>query len=126
MSTEVETEQAITTAAGTLFGDQYVRLVQLGPFRMEGYLDGVLLVFTHHDVPGIIGKVGTIFGNHRVNIAQMAVGRTAPGGEAIGILNLDALPPQAALDEFASHQDVSSVRIIELPPAGRLPTWLRA
>jgi D-3-phosphoglycerate dehydrogenase len=102
------------------------RLIRLGDFRLEAYLDGILLAFTHRDVPGIIGKVGTIFGNHRVNIAQMAVGRTAPGGEAIGVLNLDALPARAALDEVSSHQDVSSVRIIELPPAGKLPTWLRA
>jgi D-3-phosphoglycerate dehydrogenase len=56
----------------------------------------------------------------------MAVGRTAPGGEAIGVLNLDALPPKAALEEVASHADVSTVRVIELPPAGQLPTWLRA
>ena len=90
LHTEVETEQGTTVAAGTLFGDQYVRLVQLGPFRMEGYLDGVLLVFTHRDVPGLIGFVGTIFGKHKVNIAQMTVGRQTPGGEAIGILNLDS------------------------------------
>ena len=51
------------------------RLVQLGDFRLDAYLDGILMIFTHRDVPGIIGKVGTIFGNHRVNIAQMAVGR---------------------------------------------------
>src|SRR5205807_7035865 len=80
---EVETEQGTTAAAGTLFGDQYVRLVQLGPFRLEGYLDGVLLVFTHRDVPGLIGHVGTIFGKHAVNIAQMTVGRQTPGGEAV-------------------------------------------
>ena len=71
------------------------RLIRLGDFRLEAYLDGNLLVFTHNDVPGIIGAVGTIFGNHRVNIAQMSVGRAAPGGGAIGVLNLDAVPPPA-------------------------------
>jgi D-3-phosphoglycerate dehydrogenase len=85
-----------------------------------------LLVFTHNDVPGIIGAVGTIFGNHRVNIAQMSVGRAAPGGGAIGILNLDALPPAAALAEVSAHNAIQSVRVIELPPAGELPTWLQA
>src|SRR5687767_6609025 len=55
------------SAAGTLFGNDMPRLIRLGDFRLEAYLDGILLVFTHHDVPGIIGKVGTIFGNHRVN-----------------------------------------------------------
>jgi D-3-phosphoglycerate dehydrogenase len=56
----------------------------------------------------------------------MAVGRAAPGGHAIGVLNLDALPPQAALAEVSSHPAIQSVQVIELPPAGELPTWLRA
>jgi D-3-phosphoglycerate dehydrogenase len=102
------------------------RLIRLGDFRMEAYLDGNLLVFMHNDVPGIIGAVGTIFGNHRVNIAQMSVGRAAPGGQAIGVLNLDALPAPVAVNEVSAHSDVQSVRIIELPPTGQLPTWLRA
>jgi D-3-phosphoglycerate dehydrogenase len=124
LHTEVETEQGTTVAAGTLFGDQYVRLVQLGPFRMEGYLDGVLLVFTHRDVPGLIGFVGTIFGTHGVNIAQMTVGRQAPGGEAIGILNLDSPPPEQALAAVTGHPKISSVTVVKLPAAGELPTWL--
>ena len=49
------------------------------------------------------------------------VGRTA-----IGVLNLDSLPPTAALAEVTGHKDIQSVRVIELPPAGQLPTWLRA
>ena len=48
------------------------------------------------------------------------------GGSAIGVLNLDALPPAAALAEVSAHKDVSSVLVIELPPAGQLPTWLQA
>jgi D-3-phosphoglycerate dehydrogenase len=69
--------------------------------------------------------VGTIFGNHKVNIAQMSVGRSAPGGAAIGVLNLDSLPPAAARAEVTAHKDIESVRVIELPRAGQLPTWLR-
>jgi D-3-phosphoglycerate dehydrogenase len=121
---EVETEESTTIAAGTLFGDQYVRLVQLGPFRMEGYLDGVLLVFLHRDVPGLIGFVGTIFGTHSVNIAQMTVGRQAQGGEAIGILNLDSPPPEQAVLAVKGHPHISNVSVVKLPPAGELPGWL--
>jgi D-3-phosphoglycerate dehydrogenase len=126
LSAEVESGGKRFVASGTLFGNNMPRLIRLGDQRLEAYLDGNLLVFTHHDVPGIIGAVGTIFGKHRVNIAQMSVGRTAPGGEAIGVLNLDAVPPQAALDEVTSHPDVQTVRVIELPLAGQLPTWLQA
>jgi D-3-phosphoglycerate dehydrogenase / 2-oxoglutarate reductase len=121
---EVETEQGTTIAAGTLFGDQYVRLVQLGQFRMEGYLDGVLLVFRHRDVPGLIGFVGTIFGTHSVNIAQMTVGRQTAGGEAIGILNLDSPPPEQAVLAVKGHPHISNVMVVKLPPAGELPGWL--
>jgi D-3-phosphoglycerate dehydrogenase len=112
---------------GTLFGNNMPRLIRLGDYRLEAYLDGNLLIFTHNDVPGIIGAVGTIFGNHRVNIAQMSVGRAGaiPGGGAIGVLNLDSLPPQAAIDEVLRHKDVQSVKVIELPEAGELPAWLR-
>lgn len=124
LHTEVETETGTTIAAGTLFGDQYVRLVQLGPFRMEGYLDGVLLVFRHNDVPGLIGFVGTIFGKHKVNIAQMTVGRTSPGGEAIGILNLDNWPSDEAVAEVKAHPQISSVTVVKLPAAGEFPAWL--
>jgi D-3-phosphoglycerate dehydrogenase len=126
LTVEVESGGEMFAAAATLFGNNMPRLIRLGDSRLEAYLDGNLLVFTHNDVPGIIGAVGTIFGNHRVNIAQMSVGRTAPGGSAIGVLNLDSLPPVAALAEVSGHKDIQSVRVIELPPAGQLPTWLRA
>ncbi|MEQ8785734.1 MAG: phosphoglycerate dehydrogenase [Pirellulaceae bacterium] len=127
INAEVEGDGKVYSAGGTLFGNDMPRLFRLGEYRLEAYLDGKLLIFTHDDVPGIIGRVGTIFGNHEVNIAQMAVGRagTAPGGAAIGVLNLDSLPPQAALDEVLAMDHIQSVRVIELPPAGELPAWLQ-
>ena len=51
------------------------RLVQKGGCRLESYLDGTLMIFVHRDMPGVIGRVGSIFGRHQVNIAQMSVGR---------------------------------------------------
>jgi D-3-phosphoglycerate dehydrogenase len=59
-----------------------------------------------------------------VNIAQMSVGRIAPGGAAVGVLNLDGIPPRAALEEFSRHPDITLVQLIELPPSGELPPWL--
>ena len=101
-----------------------MRLIQLDQFRLEAFLDGVLLVFRHHDVPGIIGSVGTIFGNHKINIAQMAVGRESKGGDALGVLNLDQAPTPAALDEVRKHPAITSVVVVKLPPAGERPVWL--
>ncbi|QDT74964.1 phosphoglycerate dehydrogenase [Lacipirellula limnantheis] len=114
-------------ATGTVFGQSMPRLVSLDGYRLEAYLDGCLLVFTHKDVPGIIGGVGTAFGEHNVNIGQMAVGRAgeAPGGEAVGILNLDCEPPAAAVEAVRKLPAISSAKVIHLPSAGQLPTWLQ-
>jgi D-3-phosphoglycerate dehydrogenase len=127
VSADVETDKRTYTAAATLFGEQYPRLVQLGPYRLESYLDGTLFVFTHRDVPGLIGFVGNIFGNHNVNIAAMTVGRAgmAPGGDAIGVLNLDSVPPEEAVGAVRGHPNVSAATVVKLPPMGVAPSWLR-
>ena len=127
VAVDVETDKRTYTAAATLFGEQYPRLVQLGPYRLESYLDGTLFIFTHRDVPGLIGFVGNIFGNHNVNIASMTVGRAgmAPGGDAIGVLNLDSVPPEEAVGAVRGHPNVSAATVVKLPPMGEAPSWLR-
>jgi D-3-phosphoglycerate dehydrogenase len=125
ITAEVSSDGKSYVAGGTLFGNNMPRLFRLSDFRLEAYLDGNLLIFTHDDVPGIIGRVGTIFGQHKVNIAQMAVGRANAGGRAIGVLNIDSLPSQAAVDELLAHPHIHSVQVIEMPAAGQLPSWLQ-
>jgi D-3-phosphoglycerate dehydrogenase len=120
---EVTTDKKTYTAAGTLFGNQFLRLVQLGPYGLDTYLDGIMLIFTHHDVPGMIGFIGTIFGKHKVNIAQMTVGRQQPGGEAIGVLNLDSMPSDDALRQVRQHPQIQSLCVVKLPPPGQMPAW---
>ena len=113
------------SAAGTLFGNNMPRLIMLDQFRLEAFLDGIMLLFRHNDVPGIIGKVGTIFGDAGVNIAQMAVGRAGDaGGPAVGILNLDSLPDTSALETVEKVDGIEAVKVIQLPPADQLPRWL--
>ncbi len=125
MTAEVTTDTTQHRATGTIFGQHMPRLVSLDNFRLEAYLDGYLLVFRHLDVPGIIGGVGTIFGKHGVNIAQMAVGRAEPGGEAVGILNLDGAPSAEALAEVRQLPAITAALVVHLPPAGQLPRWLQ-
>jgi D-3-phosphoglycerate dehydrogenase len=120
---DLTTEKKTYTAAGTLFGNQFLRLVQLGPYRLDAYMDGVMLLMTHRDVPGLIGFIGTIFGKHRVNIAQMTVGRQQPGGEAIAVLNLDSPPPEEAVKEVRAHPQISSLSVVKLPPVSQMPPW---
>ena len=70
-------------------------------------------------------QVGTLLGRHKVNIAQMGVGRDAPGGEAVGVLNLDTEPSAEALEEVRKLPAITSAIVVRLPPAGQLPSWLQ-
>ncbi len=124
IQSEVETDKKTYVAAGTLFGHKFVRLVRLGQYFLDAHLEGDLLIFTHYDRPGLIGFIGTTFGQHGTNIAQMNVGRKQPGGEAIGVVNLDGTPTPEAVQAVEKHPDVVSVSLIKLPPAGAVPPWL--
>lgn len=128
IQTEVTTDKKTYVAAGTLFGKEFIRLVRLGPYRLDAHFDGNLFLFTHRDVPGLIGFIGTTFGRYNVNIAQMNVGRELdqPGGEAIGVVKLDAVPPDSAIEEVRAHPSILSVSFIKLPKPGELPPWLSA
>ncbi len=122
---ELQTADGYNQATGTLFGHNMPRLVQLGENQLEAFLDGILMVFFHRDIPGIIGAVGSIFGRHKINIAQMAVGRAARGAEAVGVLNLDDIPSEEAMAEVHNHPAIHHAVIIQLPAAGQLPAWLQ-
>ena len=124
ITAEVISDGKTSSAAGTLFGNSMPRLVSKNGCRLESFLDGTLMIFTHHDMPGVIGSVGNIFGRHQVNIAQMAVGRHKPGGDAVGVLSLDSVPPAEALKEILALPQIARAWTVKLPPAGELPSWL--
>ena len=119
----VSGEGQTLTAAGTVFGRNLPRLVRLQQYQLDAFMDGHLLVFSHRDVPGIIGFIGTNLAKENVNVAQMSVGRAAsrPGGEAVGVLNLDTPAPETALSLLSQHPQIQSARMIKLPPADFFP-----
>ena len=126
MSIRITTDQKEFCAAGTIFGKQFHRLVRLGPYPLEVFLDGVLLIYRHRDVPGLIGYIGTILGRYNVNIANMALGRqnNELRGDSVAVLNLDSEPSDEAVSEILKHAEVTGVEIVRLPEAGVNPPWL--
>ena len=69
-----------------------------------------MLYTTNADAPGIIGLLGTVCGNNNVNIANFALGRNRPGGDAIALLYLDAPFPEHVLAEIRAHKSIDSAR----------------
>lgn len=90
-------------------------IVEVDRFALDRALSGEVLITHHRDVPGVIGRVGTILGLHRVNIAGMQVGRHHRGGEALMVLNVDDEIPAAALDEIKTIPGVETTYRVSLP-----------
>ncbi|TMK96037.1 MAG: phosphoglycerate dehydrogenase [Actinobacteria bacterium] len=100
--------------AGTTIGREHRRwLVSALGFEVELELAPLLVFFRYDDVPGVIGRVGTLFGEAGVNIANMAVSRTRRGGKALMALSIDA-PPPPELVERARAEGFDDVRFISL------------
>ena len=126
VSVSVDGENESFGASGTLLGKKMPRLISLGGYPTDCFMDGILLIFTHRDVPGIIAYVGKILAAEDVNIAQMVVGRRSKdiGGPAIGILNLDSDVSNDAVEAVSQHEGIEQVKVVRLPQADELPDWL--
>jgi D-3-phosphoglycerate dehydrogenase len=87
--------------AGTTIGvDNRQWLVSALGFELEMELSPLLVLFRYDDVPGVIGKVGTLFGEAEVNIANMTVSRTRRGGKALMALSIDTPAPPELVDRL--------------------------
>ena len=91
---EVRSNGEQVRVAGTTIGNDHRRwLVSALGFELEMELAPLMVFFRYDDVPGVIGRVGTLFGEAGVNIANMAVSRTRRGGKALMALSIDTEPP---------------------------------
>ena len=102
--------------AGTTIGRDHRRwLVSALGFELEMELSPLMVFFRYDDVPGVIGKVGTLFGEAGVNIANMAVSRNRRGARALMALSVDSAPPPELLDRLRDEPGFVEVRFIVLP-----------
>ena len=85
----VATASGDRSVAGTLFGDQAPRLVELFGIKVEADLAGPMLYVVNDDAPGFIGRLGTLLGEAGVNIGTFHLGRRQAGGEAVLLLSVD-------------------------------------
>jgi D-3-phosphoglycerate dehydrogenase len=100
--------------SGSLLGHEFPRVVQIDTFHLDARPEGTILVMENIDVPGVIGRVGTLLGKHRINIAEWRLGRIAPGGRALSFLNLDSPVPPEVLAELMQMEGVTSLRQVTL------------
>ncbi|HEX4577755.1 MAG TPA: phosphoglycerate dehydrogenase [Edaphobacter sp.] len=121
-----------TSASATVLHGTSPRLLSYDGIDIEAPLHGTLVAIRNHDVPGVVGQIGTILGKHSVNIANFALGRAAdparatgssaqsqrvPQGQAIAVVQIDvpsAASATAAVQALRKVEAIASVRLIEL------------
>jgi D-3-phosphoglycerate dehydrogenase len=102
----VKTPTFERAVAGTVFADGKPRIVQIKGIQMDAEFQPSMLYVTNKDKPGFIGRLGTLLGTKGVNIATFALGRTAPGEDAIALIGIDGPADDALLAEVGKLQNV--------------------
>lgn len=118
IQTRVITNDGEQTLSGTLFGyggqTREGRVTEIDGFRIEAVPHGHMLVMRNRDVPGVIGRVGTMLGDRGVNISRFHLGRRERGGEAMAVIEVDAPLDRETLQALHGLEQVIAVREIEL------------
>lgn len=100
--------------AGSLVSEHHPRLVRLNSFSIDVAPRGTLLIICNRDVPGVIGRVGSLLGDASVNIAEYHQARLEAGGEALATVTVDGTIEAPLMQKLQQLPDVFDVRLVEL------------
>ncbi|MFZ0548964.1 MAG: phosphoglycerate dehydrogenase [Candidatus Promineifilaceae bacterium] len=114
ISCQVYWEGGQRLVAGVLFGGKRPRIIQVDSYHIDANPQGMVLVMQNEDVPGVIGQVGTILAAYNVNIGEWRMGRHAPGGHALSVINLDSDLPGSVLEALEKIPAVTQVKLVNL------------
>lgn len=114
LTIKVTTNEAENILVGTVFGRSEPRLVRLNSFRLEAMISGPMLLVFNHDVPGVIGALGTTLGKAGVNISRMTVGREEKSNQNIILLSTDELVSKELLTKVKSLANITNAQVLDL------------
>jgi D-3-phosphoglycerate dehydrogenase len=110
----LEAGDRVVRVAGSLVGETHGRIVRIAAFRVDVAPRGTLVVLRNRDVPGVIGRVGTLLGEAGVNIAEYHQARLQAGGEALAAITIDGRLPADVLEHLGTLPEVIDVRQVDM------------
>ena len=117
LSVSLKTTTQEHRVRGTVLHEKFPRLLGVDDIDVEAPLERNLVYMRNLDVPGVIGKIGTILGNNHINIANFSLGRQEKAGkvaEAIAVVHVDSQVPEAVLNELRKVEPVRVARAMQL------------
>lgn len=105
-----------TTIMGTIVGNQQLRVVHINEFMIDVEPEGYVIFIQNEDQPGVVGTVGTILGENKINIAEMSLGRVQKGKKmlAMTVINTDNEVPDKVLAEIKKFPPILDVKVVKL------------
>jgi D-3-phosphoglycerate dehydrogenase / 2-oxoglutarate reductase len=100
--------------SGTVFHEKNQRIVSVNNFRVEFKPEGHLIYIINRDVPGVVGKVGTLLGDREINIAEYNLARNESGGNAMAIITVDSRLDAETLQFLRSYREMVEVKQVKL------------
>ena len=110
----IYTEGEPATGVGMVGARGTLRILGLNDIDIEAPLRGIIIFIRNQDVPGVIGRVGTILGNRKINIATFTLGRNTQTQQAIALVNVDNEVPDEVLAEIRTIPAVHTARVVEV------------
>ncbi|MEX0908647.1 MAG: NAD(P)-dependent oxidoreductase, partial [Gemmatimonadaceae bacterium] len=98
--------------AGTASPTAPVRLTRIGDFHVDVQPRGTLLILSNEDVPGVIGRVGTVLGEARINIAEYHQARLAQGGDALAAVSVDGAVGEEVRERLLGIPGVRTATVV--------------
>ncbi|MFN3966370.1 MAG: phosphoglycerate dehydrogenase [Endomicrobiia bacterium] len=114
INVKITTDKEAISISGTVFSHQFPRIVSIKELDVDVQPEGYMIILENIDKPGIIGKVGTILGENKINIARMQVGREKIGGEAITVINIDNSVNNEILKKISKIDGITKVKFVQL------------
>ncbi len=117
LTVELHTANGTSRASATVIHDEQPRLLEFDSIDIETPLEGNLLVCRNLDVPGVIGRIGTILGEQGVNIANFALGRERAGAKpvkALAVVQVDAPVSEKVLAALGTIEALLEARSVVL------------
>lgn len=106
----VETERRERAVAGTLVGGDKPRVVNIKGIAVEAELTGNMIYVANDDKPGLVGRLGTMIGDCGINIGTFHLGRSSVGGDAIALVSVDQVVPDACLARIGALENVTQAK----------------
>ena len=114
MTVTIITDKGETILAGTTFGKKDIRIVRINQLHLNATPEGYILLIYNRDQPGMIGLIGTILGEHNINIADMTVGRSRVEDVAFTLITIDSLAPRDVIQKIAVQEKIAFVKQVIL------------